>query len=66
MLIEKDVKIQLDNNEVEMLGQLLEFARIYMANRGDSDRGTWAAKLTLSSEKQLNELQEFMNRLFEI
>ncbi len=64
MEVQKEVKLKLNNNEVKMLSDLLEFARVYIADKRDDDRATWVANLNMD-QKDFQETEIFLGNLFE-
>ena len=63
MLVEKDVKIQLNDSERMRLSALLEFSRLYMAGKKSERRQDWAGNLGITL-KELNDTQLFLDDLF--
>jgi len=70
--IEKQVTLELNAYEVKQLQDLLEFARIYMDERrqyyciGEAGKKQHAMCLGLLSLQELQNLESFMQALFEI
>ena len=70
--IEKYVILELDTHEIKQLQDILEFARIYMDERrksyciGEDGKKQHAMRLGLLSLQELQNLESFMQELFEI
>lgn len=65
MIVSKSITLELDNSEREDLSALLEFARIYINKNRANERAKWFENLGLSSGKEFNRLQTFLDSLFE-
>lgn len=72
MDIQKQITIKFEDHELDMLAELLEFARRYMSERKPNygpkpapiaDAENWAVELGLSSERQLCHLQQFLEKM---
>ena len=66
MQLKKNITLTLNNREVELLHQLTEFARRHVDSKRQPERRMWAAHLTLGSESELNEMQSFIDKIFEL